>query len=117
MKSLALAAVLLAAVSASKLVDHMSDKLHYSGSGSFALGMPSQERPLEQFYNYTNGTLYNQTTEVIPNDGNSQDTVNVTWVWYFTAGYSGRYTSAPELFKPNIQNFQYMINLMCNAKT
>ncbi len=30
--------------------------------------MPAKERSLEQFYNYTNGTLYNKTTEIVPDD-------------------------------------------------
>lgn len=70
MKSLALTAGLFAAVSASNLVDHMGDMVTYSGSGSFALGMPAKERSLEQFYkyNFTNGTIYNKTTEIVPND-------------------------------------------------
>jgi hypothetical protein len=98
MKSLALAAVLCAAtVSASAWGNHVADSLEYSGSGAFSLGQ-SAFRPLEQFYNYTNatGTLFNQTDYVLPEDDFWEDSVAVTWTWTFTAGYSGKYKSAPE---------------------
>ena len=41
-------------------------------------------------------------------------------MWYLKGGYSGRYTSFPSLtsdLKLNLQTFEYILNIMCNAKT
>jgi len=41
-------------------------------------------------------------------------------MWYLTAGYSGKYNSYKSLtsnWKWNFQTFEYVINLLCNAKT
>ena len=118
MKLLTFAAVLAATVHASVFVNHMSDKYQVSGSGALSFGAPSKNHaPLEQFYNYTNttGTLFNETDDIIPDFGITEDQLNVTWTWQFTAGYAGKYFSAPDKKNYNLQNFTYIVNLVSQA--
>jgi len=120
MRSLVIASIAALSVSASSVVNHIGNVLSESGSGSWYLSLPKEERHLDQYlnynYNYTNGTFINQTTEIVPDDGIKDDVVKFTWQWFVNGGYTGSYQSGPELWNSNIWNFQYLLSIFADAK-
>ena len=83
MRSLAFASLAVLSVAATS-VNHIGDAFSQSGSGSWYLSLPKEDRNLEQYlnynYNYTNGTIINQTSaELIPGDGFNDDKVKFSW--------------------------------------
>jgi hypothetical protein len=120
MRSLVLASIAVLSAAASSSIDHMGDVYSLSGSGSWYLSLPKDDRNLEQYlnyhYNYTNATVFNQTTEIVPGDDFHMDTIQVAYSWFANAGYSGTYTSAPEMMNSNIWNFKYLLSFFANGK-